>query len=99
MSSDRRPVTVSASLGIAHADADSTASVLLRDADIGAAERHDLAIDSGLAHPPRDQLGHLASEIDDEDRIARLDRHGAALKAGAGPVQRAAGALRWGGRG
>ena len=30
-------------------------------------ERRDLAIDPGLAHPPGDELGHLAAEIDDED--------------------------------
>ena len=33
----------------------------------GGVERGDLAIDPGLAHPARDQLGHLAAEIDDED--------------------------------
>ena len=32
-------------------------------------ERHDLAIDLLLAHPPRDQLGHLRAEIDDEDLV------------------------------
>ena len=30
-------------------------------------ERHDLRIDAGLAHAPRDELRHLAAEIDDED--------------------------------
>ena len=30
-------------------------------------ERHDLAIDARLAHAPRDELRHLAAEIDDED--------------------------------
>ena len=32
-------------------------------------ERHDLAIDAGLAHAPGDQLGDLAAEIDDEDGV------------------------------
>ena len=29
--------------------------------------RHDLAVDVGLAHPARDQLGVLGAEVDDED--------------------------------
>ena len=33
----------------------------------GLVERHDLAIDARLAHAPRDELRHLAAEIDDED--------------------------------
>ena len=32
-------------------------------------KRHDLAIDPLLAHAPRDQLGHLRAEIDDEDLV------------------------------
>ncbi len=41
-------------------------------------ERHDLGIDAGLAHAPRDQLRHLAAEIDDQDFIVLggLGRHG-----------------------
>ena len=39
-------------------------------------ERRDLAIDARLAHAPRDQLGHLAAEVDDEDGLGGLDRHG-----------------------
>ena len=35
----------------------------------GLRERRDLGIDARLAHAARDQLGHLAAEIDDEDRI------------------------------
>ncbi len=34
-------------------------------------ERHDLAIDLLLAHPPRDELGHLGAEIDDQDLVVR----------------------------
>ena len=49
-----------------------------RERLVGAVERRDLAIDPGLAHPPGDQLGHLAAEIDDEDGIG-LDRHGRAI--------------------
>ena len=45
---------------------------------VGAVERRDLAIDARFAHPPGDQLGHLAAEIDDEDGIAGL-RHGGAI--------------------
>ena len=32
-------------------------------------EGNDLAIDLFLAHAPRDQLGHLRAEIDDEDLV------------------------------
>ena len=32
-------------------------------------ERDDLAIDPRLAHAARDQLGHLAAKIDDQDRV------------------------------
>ena len=35
---------------------------------------HDLAIDALLAHAPRDQLGHLRAEIDDEDLVVVLRR-------------------------
>ena len=53
----------------------------------GAAEGDDLAVDAGLAHPARDELGHLASEIDDEDGIAGLDGHGGAIVRGPPPVK------------
>ena len=43
---------------------------------VGGVERGDLAIDAGLAHAARDQLGHLAAEVDDEDGFGGLDRHG-----------------------
>ena len=33
------------------------------------AERRDFGIDPRLAHAARDQLGHLAAEIDDQDRF------------------------------
>ena len=32
-------------------------------------ERHDLGVDAGLAHAPRDELRHLAAEVDDEDGV------------------------------
>ena len=32
-------------------------------------EGHDLRIDPGLAHAARDELGHLAAEIDDQDAV------------------------------
>src|SRR5215472_11166930 len=38
-------------------------------------EGHDLAIDAGLAHAPRDQLRHLAAEIENQDALA----HGARI--------------------
>ncbi len=38
---------------------------------VGRVERRDLAIDARLAHPAGDELGHLASEIDDEDGFGR----------------------------
>ncbi len=41
----------------------------------GSVERRDLAIDACLADTPRDQLCHLAAEIDDQDRIGMVD-HG-----------------------
>src|SRR5436305_339907 len=43
---------------------------------LGRIERRDLAIDARLAHAPRDQLRHLAAEVDDEDGVSVLDRHG-----------------------
>jgi hypothetical protein len=30
---------------------------------------NDFGIDAGFAHPPGDQLGDLAAEIDDEDGV------------------------------
>jgi hypothetical protein len=41
----------------------------------GPAERRDLAIDPRLADPPRDELSHLAPEIDDQDGFGGLDGH------------------------
>ena len=35
-------------------------------------ERHDFAIDFFLAHPPRDELGDLRAEIDDENLVVGL---------------------------
>ena len=43
---------------------------------LGGIERGDLAIDAGLADAARDQLRHLAAEVDDEDGFGGLDRHG-----------------------
>ena len=36
---------------------------------LGVLKRNDLAIDAGLAHAPRDQLRHLAAEIDDQQLV------------------------------
>ena len=45
----------------------------------GRSEGDDLAIDAGLAHAAGDELGHLAAEIDDEDRVGGRDGHGGAF--------------------
>ena len=44
--------------------------------DLGCGDRvgHDLGVDVRLAHPPRDQLGVLRAEVDDEDGVERLGR-------------------------
>ena len=49
-------------------------------------ERHDLAIDALLAHAARDQLRHLAAEIDDQNLVMRRGHRG----------HRLAGWLDWG---
>jgi hypothetical protein len=46
---------------------DDAAQALPRQRRLDAAERHDLGIHAGLAHPPRDQLGVLGAEIDNQD--------------------------------
>ncbi len=43
---------------------------------------HDLAIDLLLAHPPRDQLGHLRAEIDDENLVVLGEPAGAGIRRG-----------------
>src|SRR5207302_3209091 len=45
------------------------------DAVVARCVRPDLAIDAVLAHPPRDQLGDLAAEIEDQDLVDRLRGH------------------------
>ena len=40
-----------------------------RTAALGDRKRVDLAIDPALAHAARDQLGHLAAEIEDQDAV------------------------------
>ncbi len=52
----------------------------------GAIERCDFGIDPRLAHTAGYELGHLATEIDDEDGIAGLKCHGQPLKAAAAAV-------------
>gem|GEM_PF-3412553 len=42
----------------------------------GVLERVDLAIDPGFADAARNQLRHLAAEIDDQDGVGVLERHG-----------------------
>ena len=49
-------------------------------------ERHDLGIDPLLAHPPRDQLGDLAAEIDDQNLVMRRGHLGTRLAAGCAAV-------------
>src|SRR5262249_30043074 len=41
---------------------------------IAMVERPDLGIDAGLADAPRDQLRHLAPEVDDEDLVGHITR-------------------------
>ena len=45
-----------------------------RERRLGLVEGHDFGIDAGLAHPPRDELGVLGAEIDDEHfvRVVRM---------------------------
>jgi len=55
-------------------------------------ERRDLAVDADLADAPRDQLRHLAAEIDDQDGIGRVGvcfgfRHGQPIVIAAAAVQ------------
>ena len=47
-------------------------------------ERHDLGIDPLLAHAPRDQLGHLGAEIDDENLVVGRLGHSPARSSPAG---------------
>ena len=51
-------------------------------------ERHDLGIDPLLAHTPRDQLGHLGAEIDDENFVVGRLGHSPALLKSGGPWRR-----------
>ena len=55
----------------------------------GLGERRDLGIDARFAHAARDQLSHLAAEIDDKDGIGEMVwLHGRAVSAAPPPVQR-----------
>ena len=45
----------------------------------GLVERDDLAIDAVLAHATRDQLRHLAAEVDDENLVVRRGHGGRRL--------------------
>ena len=42
----------------------------------GGVEGRDFGIDAGFADAPRNQLGDLAAEVDDEDGFGVRDRHG-----------------------
>ena len=46
----------------------------------GGVERSNLAINASLAHAPGDQLRDLAAEVDDEDGLGGLDRHGGRIE-------------------
>ena len=48
----------------------------------------DLAIDAALAQPARDELGHLAAEIEDQDAVGHLARSSSAGAAGARGIAR-----------
>ena len=68
----------------------------LAESGFGLLERHDFGIDALLAHPARDQLRHLAAEIDDQNLVMRRGHrrrrlcgwlcccHGQQLRAGGG---------------
>ena len=68
----------------------------LRQRLVGLVEGHDLAIDAGLAHAPRDQLGDLAAEIQNQNAhgcrrspwIALAARVVAMVQRGHGPWSR-----------
>ena len=51
----------------------------LVEGGFGLLERHDLGIDALLAHPARDQLRHLAAEIDDQNLVMRRGHRGRRL--------------------
>ena len=51
---------------------DDAARLEVGDALRVAVEGEDLAIDPRLAQPPRDELGHLRAEIEDEDAVGHL---------------------------
>ena len=48
----------------------------LAEGGLGLLERHDLAIDAVLAHAARNQLRHLAAEIDDQNLVMRRGNGG-----------------------
>ena len=45
----------------------------LGEGALGGLEGRDFAIDAGLAHPARDELGHLRAKIDDQHLVVMLD--------------------------
>ncbi len=51
----------------------------LLEGRFGLLERHDLGIDALLAHPARDQLRHLAAEIDNQNLVMRRGHRGRRL--------------------
>ena len=62
--------------GCGAAREDDRARPLLGERGFRLVVRHDLGIDAGLAHAPRNQLRHLAAEIDDQHAILGFVRHG-----------------------
>ena len=57
--------------GFGPAGEDHRLRLHLPEGGFGLLERHDLGIDALLAHPARDQLRHLAAEIDDQNLVMR----------------------------
>ena len=51
----------------------------LRERRFRLLERHDFGIDALLAHPARNQLRHLAAEVDDQNLVMRRGHLGALL--------------------
>ena len=61
--------------GVRPAREDYPAGIPVTNPSHGAGRGMDLTIDVRLAHPPRDELGVLGAEVDDQDSVV-LPRHG-----------------------
>src|SRR5207302_8238445 len=64
---DLRPAVVVNAVGPAAED--QARGMALLQLGPGSRARHELAVNVGLAHAPRDQLAELRAEVEDEDRL------------------------------